>query len=237
MLLRRITQHVKEQNWFAVAVDFFIVVAGILIAFQITNWNAAREAKATEQELIIRLEDEFSEIAASFEITLERLPIYVTATQDLIDLARGGDLPSDQDLKYAIYMYANLGRPPLRSATYQQLVASGDLKLVTDSNLRNALVRYHQSVDQQAFLYPQTIDQLMQIPDFRNLPRRSLDQNLVFPPSQSYLEDITYDLEALTQAEQRLEALFILQINLYRAAMLQNDLVDDVVTLLDAAPK
>jgi len=26
MLLRRITQHVKDQNWFAVAIDFFIVV-------------------------------------------------------------------------------------------------------------------------------------------------------------------------------------------------------------------
>ena len=43
MLLRRITQHVKEQNWFAVFLDFFIVVAGILIAFQITNWNERRQ--------------------------------------------------------------------------------------------------------------------------------------------------------------------------------------------------
>ena len=42
MLLRRLTQHVKDQNWFAVALDFAIVVAGILIAFQITNWNEAR---------------------------------------------------------------------------------------------------------------------------------------------------------------------------------------------------
>ena len=46
MLLRSIKKHVKDQNWFAVFLDFFIVVAGILIAFQITNWNEARsEAK------------------------------------------------------------------------------------------------------------------------------------------------------------------------------------------------
>ena len=48
MILRRITQHVKDQNWFAVALDFFIVLAGILIAFQITNWN---EAKSERTEL------------------------------------------------------------------------------------------------------------------------------------------------------------------------------------------
>ena len=44
MLLRSITKHVRDQNWFAVFLDFFIVVAGILIAFQITNWNERREA-------------------------------------------------------------------------------------------------------------------------------------------------------------------------------------------------
>lgn len=42
MLLRRITQHIKDQNWVAVTLDFLIVVAGILIAFQVTNWNEQR---------------------------------------------------------------------------------------------------------------------------------------------------------------------------------------------------
>ena len=31
MLLRRISQHVKDQNWFAVAIDFVIVVLGVYI--------------------------------------------------------------------------------------------------------------------------------------------------------------------------------------------------------------
>ena len=35
MLLRSITKHVREQNWFAVALDFFIVVVGIITAFPI----------------------------------------------------------------------------------------------------------------------------------------------------------------------------------------------------------
>jgi hypothetical protein len=38
---------VQDQNWFAVGLDFFIVVVGILLAFQITNWSEARQ-KATE---------------------------------------------------------------------------------------------------------------------------------------------------------------------------------------------
>ncbi len=46
MILRRLSMHVKDQNWFAVALDFLIVVAGILIAFQITDWNERQQEKA-----------------------------------------------------------------------------------------------------------------------------------------------------------------------------------------------
>ena len=56
MLLRSITKHVREQNWFAVALDFFIVVAGILIAFQITNLNEARQERQRTERLFERLE-------------------------------------------------------------------------------------------------------------------------------------------------------------------------------------
>ena len=42
MILRRITEHVKAQNWFAVGLDFLIVVVGVFIGIQVSNWNAAR---------------------------------------------------------------------------------------------------------------------------------------------------------------------------------------------------
>ena len=35
MRLRSLTKHIRDQNWFAVALDFFIVVVGILIAFNL----------------------------------------------------------------------------------------------------------------------------------------------------------------------------------------------------------
>mgnify|MGYP006866152529 CR=1 FL=1 len=61
MILRRITQHIKEQNWFAVVLDFIIVILGILIAFQITNWNEERQTKAVELRTLEQIEIEFTE--------------------------------------------------------------------------------------------------------------------------------------------------------------------------------
>jgi len=47
-LLRRVIEHVKAQNWTAVALDFVIVVMGVLFAFWITAWNEAREDRARQ---------------------------------------------------------------------------------------------------------------------------------------------------------------------------------------------
>ncbi len=41
MILRRLSKHVKDQNWFAVALDFVIVV-GVLIGLQVNSWNVWR---------------------------------------------------------------------------------------------------------------------------------------------------------------------------------------------------
>ncbi len=66
MLLRRITKHVKDQNWLAVGIDFAIVVIGVFIGIQVANWNDARSDHNQETELLIELKNE---IAVSIEAT------------------------------------------------------------------------------------------------------------------------------------------------------------------------
>ncbi len=55
MLLRRVIEHVKAQNWTAVGLDFVIVVVGVLMAFQIAEWNENRNAKALRSTALDRL--------------------------------------------------------------------------------------------------------------------------------------------------------------------------------------
>ncbi len=59
MILRRITEHVKAQNWTAVALDFLIVVVGVFIGLQVQQWTVERERRASEQRYLIRLHGEF----------------------------------------------------------------------------------------------------------------------------------------------------------------------------------
>ncbi|MCA8900757.1 MAG: hypothetical protein KDA53_05850 [Hyphomonas sp.] len=84
MFLRRVTAHVKTQNWFAVVLDFVIVVLGILIAFQITNWNDGRKAKAqlAEAETAIK-----SDLFLNYVWAKERLSLRTCRVEQLGQLS------------------------------------------------------------------------------------------------------------------------------------------------------
>lgn len=58
MFLRRITEHIKAQNWLAVSLDFLIVVVGILIAFQVNAWSERQADKQALNVALQRLHDE-----------------------------------------------------------------------------------------------------------------------------------------------------------------------------------
>jgi len=54
-------QHVKDQNWFAVGLDLVIVVVGVFIGIQVSNWNDSRVERARERVLLGELRAEIAE--------------------------------------------------------------------------------------------------------------------------------------------------------------------------------
>jgi hypothetical protein len=70
MLLRRVIKHVKSQDWFAVCLDFVIVVIGVFLGIQIGNWNEERVFENRETALLVELK---AEILEGMDTTGERL--------------------------------------------------------------------------------------------------------------------------------------------------------------------
>ena len=57
MILTRLSRALREQNWFAVAIEFVIVVAGVLLAFQfslMSQQQAERARVVAQIELVVR---------------------------------------------------------------------------------------------------------------------------------------------------------------------------------------
>ncbi|WDI32178.1 hypothetical protein PUV54_03100 [Hyphococcus flavus] len=94
MLLRRITEHVKAQNWTAVALDFVIVVVGVFIGVQIGNWNASRQQHQIYEEAfdrtIVELQTNLESLESTRETVETSLPLVQQAIEDL-RACRAGD--------------------------------------------------------------------------------------------------------------------------------------------------
>ncbi|MEM1145818.1 MAG: hypothetical protein AAGI88_24860 [Pseudomonadota bacterium] len=69
MLLRRVTEHVRAQNWTAVWIDFMIVVVGVFIGIQVANWN---DGRASRLDYVQALERARAEISGNLEFIDEQ---------------------------------------------------------------------------------------------------------------------------------------------------------------------
>jgi len=144
MLLRRVMKHVRDQNWLAVGIDFLIVVVGVFIGIQVANWNAERMERFQEVEYVQRLAEDLRQDIRSYDAMLE---IYTIKQETILALrdaplatVMAGDLKEAAlRLEYSIYK----AMPAQRSATFDDLVGSGRLRLVRNSAFRAALADYY----------------------------------------------------------------------------------------------
>jgi hypothetical protein len=67
MFFRRIAEHLRNQNWVAIGIDFFIVVLGVFVATQVSNWNDANRDRERGQGYLASIHSELLTDAAAIE--------------------------------------------------------------------------------------------------------------------------------------------------------------------------
>ena len=67
MILRRITQHLKQQHWTGVFIELVIVILGVFIGMQVQDWNSARIARSELNQRLISLHRELEDNRAYFK--------------------------------------------------------------------------------------------------------------------------------------------------------------------------
>lgn len=67
--MRRVAARLREHDWFSVAIEFALVVAGVFLGIQFANWNEARKELVLEATYLARIaEDVRSDVAEMDEI-------------------------------------------------------------------------------------------------------------------------------------------------------------------------
>ena len=185
-ILGRLSKAIREQNWFAVALELVIVVLGVVIGFQVTAWGQARSDRAKEQTY------------------LRQLVVDLTETERVVADTEASRAPSDRAAGQLSRAYRSLERPPRDSlmqwlidslsrraalpvmGTVEALIATGDLALIRDDSLRSGITAYAQkmgvSVQSQYQYLERERDAVKSITD-----RVDIDEirNAVFSPAET----------------------------------------------------
>lgn len=165
MILRRIREHVTHHNWFAVAVDFIIVVIGVFVGIQASNWNQARIQRQQAREYRAMLLNDLDENLANLE-TRRRYYQWVKegALATLRDLQRPSQSLDDQFLVHA-YQATQILPWALKRNTYDEIVSVGAMASLGDPLLRDKISNYYVTSEV-------TGSNISVIPPYREIVRR-----------------------------------------------------------------
>ena len=145
MISRRLYEHVRTHNWFAVAIDLLIVVIGVFIGIQVANWNAARIDNKRAHQYLERiradLEADISNYRNSF-VVWRQVQDYGSKAISYAETGDTGGL-TQWELLLAFFQAGQVADFYATDATYDELKSAGELELVADIDLRDALAAYY----------------------------------------------------------------------------------------------
>lgn len=149
MLLRRVMQHVKQQDWFAVGVDFFIVVVGVFIGIQVSNWNEVRELDKRESQYLVQLAADTETMLDQAALLGARLEAAIADVIVSLNALQSCTLGSDARASFDQVLINHQGMPRLFvvRATYDEMVAGGALARIHDEELKDAVTGVFAAAD------------------------------------------------------------------------------------------
>ncbi len=165
MILRRVIEHVKAQNWTAVALDFVIVVVGVFIGIQVANWNERQADARLGEDYVNRLTRDLEENLAG----VKAQNAYYTAVLESIlrtDALLSEADPDPRTLIINAYRGTEVVYTAPVRATWDQIVSSGHLGLLPQAAVETGLSQYY------AFDTVQDVYQVSLNSDYRAVVRR-----------------------------------------------------------------
>jgi hypothetical protein len=142
MILRSVMKHIRDQNWFAVGLDFFIVVVGVFIGIQVANWNENLAEQARGESIKARLVTEFVEIESELERHIDDVTEWIEIADQLADDVLAGTTEYNTrefaDRLDSIRWRPNSGG----SNTTAELISQGDMDTLRSPSLVDALLRF-----------------------------------------------------------------------------------------------
>lgn len=129
MILRRVIEHLRKQEWTAIAIDFVIVVLGVFVGLQVNNWNEARAERGTVAGHLEELSEDLRAHLKFHDQLYGSAVARIAAVDYIYDKAFGRRLP--RTIVLSTESWEAPPTPPIPPDRLDNLMGSIDLVRVT----------------------------------------------------------------------------------------------------------
>jgi hypothetical protein len=144
-MLRRILSGFRRQDWTAVAIELVVVVVGVFIGVQASNWNAQRETDQKAAAFTARLKADLREEAWGYGYYIEYYREVLASATATVDALTGRKPLSDEALLIDAYRASQYHESIRRRATFDELTSTGEIGLIRDPALRQLAMRTYKA--------------------------------------------------------------------------------------------
>ena len=176
MIFRRLSTALQKQDWITVLIEMLIVMFGVLIGLQVNNWNESRKDRDAGRFYLAQIAEDIASDAAFLETNTLNLHREAEHARIIDRYLRGEETGlSDWDMFQIIYYRAGWTPFSPNRVTYDELVNTGQFRLLGEAALRMDIGNYYAGLNDFAPFY-----------DFKS-PLRKRVRGKYTPEAQAYL--------------------------------------------------
>lgn len=141
MILRRLSQSLKTQNWTAIWIEFILLVSGVFLGMQVSNWNQERGERAAEIGYMAGLQKDIDYSIGSLQNMIHRMEEQQAAREKLYDFATDPEailMPDERDQLLLSGLFY-LAQVDINTVTFETLKSSGRMSVIHSPLLESEL--------------------------------------------------------------------------------------------------
>ena len=151
MLFRRIKAHIEKENWFAVFIDFLIVVVGVFIGIQVANWNVEKQQQESVESYLKSIARNIESDLTALKITRKKREIAENLSFRKLLFISGKTSFTRDEIAFAGQAFTQAQELHYFNANtsgYEALKTSGVLDRLQGNDIETLLYDYYDTISQ-----------------------------------------------------------------------------------------
>ena len=140
MILRRIAHHLQQQQWTAVLIELVILILGVILGFQVTDWANERANRSAETRHLEEIAEDLRADAEALDVISTSAQMRISGIDYILGETRGVTRPS------------RVVTPTGNRTGFEALLGAGGMQKIRDRQISRQLQVYYAQLDEMTEL-------------------------------------------------------------------------------------